>query len=225
MSIKKWSEDDRPREKFHLKGKLSCSNSEILAILIGMGNAEKSALDLAKEIMSSVDHSFETLSQKSIPELMKYKGIGLAKAVTIAAALELGNRKQSEHTVEHSKIQSSRDGFMLLKHYYLGLKQETFYVIYLSNSLKPLKIEQISIGSTTSTLVDVKIIAKKALELLSSSVILSHNHPSGQLIPSPQDKELTQKISAALKLFDIQVLDHLILYENDFYSFKDEGLL
>lgn len=221
MSIKKWSEDDRPREKFHLKGKNSCSNSELLAILIGMGNAEHSALDLSKIILDSVDNSFEKLSKKSIIELMKYKGIGLAKAVTIASALEIGNRKLSEIQPDTQKISCSRDGFNLLKKYFFGLKHEEFYVAFLSKNNKPIKIERISIGGTSSTIIDVKIIAKMAVDQLCAGIILSHNHPSGNMNPSDEDIKITKRVKEALKLFDIAVLDHLIIHENEYYSLID----
>lgn len=225
MSIKLWKEDDRPREKFYLKGKSSVSDSELLAILIGMGTKEKSALDLAKDILADNENSLEKLSKRTIKELMKYKGIGQAKAITISAALELGNRKQSEPRHEIKSIKTSYDSFQLLKPYFLGLRQEEFYIILLNKALKPMKIERISIGKTDATLVDIKIIAKLALNYLANTIVVSHNHPSGNLKPSIADNQLTEKVKMALDLLDIQLLDHIIVAEDKYFSYADEGKL
>lgn len=225
MSIKLWKEDDRPREKLYLKGKSSVSDSELLAILIGMGTKEKSALDLAKDILLDNENSLEKLSKLTIKELMKYKGIGQAKAIAISAALELGNRKQSEPRHEIKSIKTSYDSFQLLKPYFLGLRQEEFYIILLNKALKPLKIERISIGKTDATLVDIKIIAKLALNYLANTIVVSHNHPSGNLKPSITDNQLTEKVKLALDLLDIQLLDHIIVAEDNYYSYADEGKL
>jgi DNA repair protein RadC len=225
MSIKLWKEDDRPREKLYLKGKSSVSDSELLAILIGMGTKEKSALDLAKDILADNENSLEKLSKRTIKELMKYKGIGQAKAITISAALELGNRKQSEPRHEIKSIKTSYDSFQLLKPYFLGLRQEEFYIILLNKALKPMKIERISIGKTDATLVDIKIIAKLALNYLANTIVVSHNHPSGNLKPSIADNQLTEKVKMALDLLDIQLLDHIIVAEDKYFSYADEGKL
>ena len=225
MSIKLWKEDDRPREKFYLKGKSSVSDSELLAILIGMGSREKSALDLAKDILSDNDNSLEKLSRLTIKELMEYKGIGEAKAITISAALELGNRKQSEPRNDIKSIKTSRDSFQLLKPYFNGLRQEEFYIILLNKALKPMKIERISIGKTDATLVDIKIIANLALNYLASTIVVSHNHPSGNLTPSAADNQLTERIKLALNLLDIQLLDHIIIANDNYFSYADEGKL
>lgn len=225
MSIKLWKEDDRPREKFYLKGKSSVSDSELLAILIGMGSREKSALDLAKDILSDNDNSLEKLSRLTVKELMEYKGIGEAKAITISAALELGNRKQSEPRNDIKSIKTSRDSFQLLKPYFNDLRQEEFYIILLNKALKPMKIERISIGKTDATLVDIKIIAKLALNYLASTIVVSHNHPSGNLTPSAADNQLTERIKGALNLLDIQLLDHIIIANDNYFSYADEGKL
>jgi DNA repair protein RadC len=225
MSIKLWKEDDRPREKLYLKGKSSVSDSELLAILIGMGTKEKSALDLAKDILLDNENSLEKLSKLTIKELMNYKGIGQAKAIAISAALELGNRKQSEPRQDIKAIKTSHDSFQLLKPYFLGLRQEEFYVILLNKALKPMKIERISIGKTDATLVDIKIIAKLALNYLANTIVVSHNHPSGNLKPSIADNQLTEKVKLALDLLDIQLLDHIIMAEDNYYSYADEGKL
>lgn len=222
MSIKLWKEDDRPREKFAKKGKQAVSDSELLAILIGMGNKEFSALDIGKNILTDNDNSLLKISQLTIKELTKYKGIGEAKAIILAAALELGNRKLAEFNQEIKSISSSRDIFNILYPYFVGLKQEEFYIILLNRALKPIKIERISIGSVHSTLVDIKIIGKSAIENLASFLIIAHNHPSGSLHPSKEDDKLTLKIKAALDLFEINLLDHLIVSENKYYSYADE---
>lgn len=225
MSIKNWKEDDRPREKFYLKGKSSVSDSELLAILIGMGNKEESALDIAKKILLDNQNSLQKIAQLSVKELMKYRGLGVAKAITIAAALELGNRKLAEPRNEIKSIKSSLDSFQLLQPFFTGLKQEEFYVLFLNKALKPVKIERISIGKTDATLVDIKIITKLAIDYLASSVILSHNHPSGNINPSKADHELTEKIKKALNLFEISLIDHLIISENTYFSYADKGIL
>ncbi len=225
MSIKLWKEDDRPREKLYLKGKSAVSDSELLAILIGMGTREKSALDLAKDMLNDSEQSLEKLSRLGIKELMKYKGIGYAKAISIAAALELGNRKQSEPRLEIKAIKSSQESFQVLQPHFQGLKQEEFYVLLLNKALKPLKVERISIGKIDATLVDIKIIAKLALDNLASSIIIAHNHPSGNLKPSESDNKLTNQIKSALALLEIQMVDHLIIAEEKYFSYADEGLL
>lgn len=225
MSIKLWKEDDRPREKFSKKGKHSVSDSELLAILIGMGNKEYSALDIGKNILTDNDNSLQKISQLTLKELTKYKGIGEAKAIIIAAALELGNRKLSEPNQEIKSITSSIDSFNLLYPYFAGLKQEEFYVILLNKALKPIKTERISIGKTDATLVDIKIIAKMAIEHLASAIVIAHNHPSGQLKPSKPDDELTKLVKNALRLFEINLIDHLIFTEKKYYSYADEGRL
>lgn len=225
MSIKLWKEDDRPREKFYYKGKSAVSDSELLAILIGMGTRKKSALDIAKDMLSDNENSLEKLSKLSVKELTKYKGIGEAKAITIAAALELGNRKHAEPNNEIQSIVSSNDTFNLLRPYYAGLKQEEFYVILLNKALKPIKIQRISIGKTDATLVDIKIIAKLALEYLASQVVIAHNHPSGNLKPSDADIKLTTAIKSGLNLLEIKLLDHIIMAEDKYLSFADEEIL
>jgi DNA repair protein RadC len=225
MSIKQWNEDDRPREKFSLKGKSSVSDSELIAILIGMGTKDKSALDIAKEMLQDNDFSIERLSKLTIKELTKYKGIGEAKAITIAAALELGNRKQAEPKIEIKAIKSSRDSFQILNSYFQGLKQEEFYILLLNRGLKPLKVERISIGKTDATLVDIKIIAKYALENLANAIVIAHNHPSGTLKPSASDDKLTNQVKAALALLEINLVDHLIIAEDKYFSYADESLL
>jgi len=223
MSIKNWKEDDRPREKFYLKGRNAISDSELLAILIGMGNKEHSALDIAKIMLSDNGNSLEKLGRLSIKELMKYKGIGEAKAIAIAAALELGNRRQGAEKIQSPKIKSSLEAFHLFKTYLTGLNHEEFYAAFLSRNNSILKVEKISMGGTSATIVDFKIIAKLAIENLASSVIVTHNHPSGNLTPSKADDNLTQNLKSALSLFEINLHDHIILAENKYFSYADEG--
>lgn len=225
MSIKLWKEDDRPREKFAMKGRSSVSDSELIAILIGMGTKDKSALDIAKEMLQDNDFSIEKLSKLSIKDLMKYRGIGEAKAITIAAALELGNRKQAEPKLEIKAIKSSGDSFQILNSYFQGLKQEEFYILLLNKALKPLKVERISIGKTDATLVDIKVIAKYALENLANAIVIAHNHPSGNLKPSTSDDKLTSQVKAGLALLEINLVDHLIIAEDRYFSYADEGLI
>lgn len=225
MSIKNWKEDDRPREKLYQKGKKAVSDSELLAILIGMGNKEFSAFEIAKRILASSDNSLEKLGKLTIQELMKFKGIGPAKAVTIAAALELGQRKGSPSEKVDHRLTSSPKVFALVKEYFAGLNHEEFYVVLLSRSMTPIRIEKLSMGGTTATIVDIKLLAKLAIENLAQSIILAHNHPSGNLSSSAEDDKLTEKIKLALVLFDIRLADHLIVHENDYYSYADEGKL
>jgi DNA repair protein RadC len=222
MSIKLWKEDDRPREKFSKKGKQSVSDSELLAILIGMGTKEFSALDIGKNILTDNENSLQKIAKLTIKELTKYKGIGEAKAILIAAALELGNRKLAEPNQDLKRIDSSLDIFNLLYTHFIGLKQEEFYIILLNRARKPIKIERISIGKTDATLVDLKIIAKSAIEHLATAVVVAHNHPSGKLHPSKEDDKLTYALKNSLALFEIHLLDHLVINENKYYSYTDQ---
>lgn len=225
-AIKNWNEDDRPREKLMLKGTESLSNSELLAILINNGTKDRSAVDVCKELMSSVNNDLQRLGKMSVKEILqlKTKGIGEAKAITIAAALELGIRRNA---VENKKYQitHSSDIANFLKAKLENKKHEVFVVIYLNRSNKIQHHEVISIGGITGTVADPRIILKRALEYDATAVILCHNHPSGSLKPSRMDEELTWKIKEAAKYFDISVLDHIIVSEEGYYSFADEGLL
>jgi DNA repair protein RadC len=221
MSIKLWKEDDRPREKFSNKGKQSVSDSELLAILIGMGNKEFSALDIGKNILNDNGNSLQKIAQLSINQLKKYKGIGEAKAIIIAAALELGNRLLAEPSQEIKSIRTSIDIFNLLYPFFVGLKQEEFYALYLNTKLKPIKIMRISIGNINEVQVDIKLITKYAIEYLANAVVVAHNHPSGHISPSEPDDDLTKKLKEALRVFDIKLIDHLIVAEDKYYSYAD----
>jgi DNA repair protein RadC len=226
QSIKNWAVDDRPREKLALKGAETLSNSELLAILINNGSVEKSAVDLAKELMAAVENNLQRLSKLSVKELvnLKIKGLGPAKAITIAAALELGVRRSMADN-KKEVIQSSKDIANYLKAQLEYKKHEVFAVVFLNRANKINHYEIISEGGITGTVADPRIILKKALEHDAVSIVLCHNHPSGNLKPSRQDQELTHKIKEASGFFDIKVLDHIIVSEEGYYSFADEAML
>ena len=225
FSIKKWSLDDRPREKLLHKGKDALSDAELVAILIGSGSRNESAVALSKRILASVDHNLNALGKLSVGQLMKFKGIGEAKAVSIAAATELGRRRQSDKAEDPTKITGSNAVFRLLQPILGELPHEEFWILYLNNSNKVLHKHQLSKGGMTGTLVDVRLVLKLALERGAVSLILAHNHPSGGLRPSQADKDITTKLKIAAASLDIKVLDHLIITENSYFSFADEGLL
>ncbi|MGA8853402.1 MAG: DNA repair protein RadC [Christiangramia sp.] len=225
LSIKKWAEDDRPREKLLQKGRLSLSDSELVAILLGSGSKNESAVELAKRILSSTRNNLNELGKLSVNQLCKFKGIGPAKAVTIAAALELGRRRRLEEALEQKKITSSNSVYEIMQPIIGELQHEEFWILYLNNSNKVIEQFQISKGGITGTLVDVRITLKKALELGAVSLILAHNHPSGNLKASEADRQLTHKLKTAAESLDIKVLDHIIVTEKSYLSFADEGML
>ncbi len=225
LSIKEWAEEDKPREKMLLKGKGSLSDAELVAILLGSGTGGVSAVDLAKEVLATYQNDLSKLGKVSIKDLMKFKGIGEAKAVTIAAALELGRRRQTTQVKEKPKITSSHDAYLCVHALMEDLPHEVFKIILLNRNNRVTKIDTISSGGVAGTVVDPKVIFKKALDEQASSIILTHNHPSGNLKPSQADLNITKKLVAAGKTLDINVLDHLIISENGYYSFLDEGLI
>ncbi len=224
FTIKNWSEDDKPREKLMLKGSVSLSDAELVAILIGSGSRDESALSLSKRILASVDNKLNTLDKLSIKQLMKFKGIGEAKAISIAAALELGKRRKSEEKSIPKVISSSRDVFEIMQPIIGELPHEEFWVVYLNNSNKVIYKSQLSKGGMTGTIVDVRLIFKMALEQGAVSIILTHNHPSGKLQASEADKQITTKLKIAGDQLDIKVLDHIIITELGYFSFQDEGI-
>ncbi len=224
-SIKQWSKDDRPREKLLSAGAENLSNSELLAILIHNGTRQKTAVDLAKEILKLGKDNLSELGKLSIKELMKIKGIGEAKAITIAAALELGRRRQVAAPLEKSAVKSSGDIASYLQTKLKDKRHEVFAVLFLNRANKINHFEIISEGGITGTVADPRIILRKALEEDAVNIILCHNHPSGSLKPSKADEELTSKIKEAASFLDIKVLDHVIVSEEGYYSFADEGLL
>ncbi|MFD0989902.1 DNA repair protein RadC [Mariniflexile jejuense] len=225
FSIKNWSQDDQPREKLLNKGKATLSDAELVAILIGSGNRNESAVDLCKRILASVDNNLNALGKLSIKQLMEFKGIGEAKAITIAAALELGRRRRGEEALQKKQISSSKSVFELMQPVIGELQHEEFWIIYLNNSNKVIQKNQLSKGGITGTLVDVRLVLKNALEVGAVGLILAHNHPSGTLKPSEADKQITNKLKVAAESLDIKVLDHLIITENAYFSFADENLM
>ena len=225
FSIKNWSQDDQPREKLRDKGRTALSDTELVAILIGSGNREESAVALCKRIFASVDNNLNALGKLSLQQLMTFKGIGEAKAITIAAALELGRRRRIEDAVELKKITSSQSVFDLMQPVLGELPHEEFWILYLNNSNKVIQKNQLSKGGITGTLVDVRLVLKNALETGATALILCHNHPSGTLKPSQADRDITQKLKIAAQSLDIKVLDHLIITETAYFSFADENML
>ena len=224
FSIKNWAEDDKPREKLMLKGKTVLSDAELVAILIGSGNRNESAVGLSKRILASVDNNLNALGKLSLKQLMKFKGIGEAKAVAIVAALELGRRRRAEETVELQKITSSKAVFEIMQPIIGELPHEEFWVLYLNNSNKVIYKSQLSKGGITGTVVDIRLIFKTALEQGAIFIILTHNHPSGKLQASDADKDITKKLKVAGEQLDIKVLDHIIITEIGYLSFQDEGI-
>lgn len=225
FSIKNWSQDDQPREKLLYKGKSTLSDAELVAILIGSGNRDESAVSLCKRILASIDNNLNALGKLSIKQLMAFKGIGEAKAITIIAALELGRRRREEEALKKNKITSSCSVFELMQPIIGELEHEEFWIVYLNNSNKVIQKKQLSKGGITGALVDVRLVLKGALEFGATGLILAHNHPSGGLKPSVSDKQITQKLKTAAESLDIKVLDHLIITEKAYLSFADEDIL
>lgn len=225
FSIKHWSQDDRPREKLRDKGKTILSDAELLAILLGSGNRDESAVALSQRILANVNHSLNELGKLSIKQLMIYKGIGEAKAITLVAAMELGRRRRGEDALSKDKISCSRDVFELMQPLLGELPHEEFWILFLNNSNKILVKNQLSKGGITGTIVDVRLVLKTALEVGAIGLILVHNHPSGTLKPSKADQDLTSKLQVAAHSLDIKVLDHLIITETAYFSFADESIL
>ena len=225
MSIKFLAEDDRPREKFLLKGKSALSDSELLAIILGSGNNEDSAVEVARKILASVDYNWQKLSKLSIKDLMKFKGIGEAKAISVAAALEIGRRKAAQEIPEKEKVTSVNDLYKIFSQYLSDLQTEEFWAIFLNQKNHVIYKTQISKGGISGTLVDVRVIFRIAIEHFATSVVVAHNHPTGNLTPSQPDISITRRIKEAGDLLDIKLLDHLIIGENSFFSFSEQGLL
>lgn len=225
FSIKNWASGDRPREKLIQKGKLALSDAELIAILIGSGNSKESAVELGKRILGGSQNNLNNLGKLTLKQLTQFNGIGEAKALSIIAAMELGRRRRSEEAIEKVKITSSNSVYELLQPNIGELAHEEFWILYLNNANKIIEQYQISKGGITGTLVDVRLTLRKALEVGAVSLILAHNHPSGNLNPSEADKQLTKKLKAAAESLDIKILDHIIVTEKSYFSFADEGLL
>lgn len=225
LSIKNWAEEDRPREKLLAKGIESLTNAELIAILIGSGNKNETAVELAKRVLNSTGKNLNELAKLTVADLTRFKGIGEAKAISIVVALELGRRRKSENVIENKKITSSEHVFELFYPILADLPHEEFWAVFLSRSNIILDKQQISKGGVASTVFDAKIMFKTAIEKLASSVVLCHNHPSGSLKPSDHDKNITRKVKEAGKLMEIALLDHLIITSSGYFSFADEGLM
>jgi DNA repair protein RadC len=225
LSIKDWAEEDRPREKLLLKGKATLSDAELIAILLGSGTVSMSAVELAKQILHSVNHNLHDLAQLSIKDLEKFKGIGEAKAITIVAVLELGRRRKNADVQQRTTINSSKDVYEILQADLLDLPYEEFWALYLNRANQVIRKVQISRGGVVGTVADVRLILKHGIELLASGIVLAHNHPSGNLQPSPEDLKLTQKVKEAALLMNMQLLDHLIIGNHAYFSFVDEALM
>ncbi|MFN3755750.1 MAG: RadC family protein [Flavobacterium sp.] len=225
FSIKFWAEDDRPREKMILKGRESLSDAELLAILLGSGSKNESAVDLSKRMLQSVDNHLNSLGKMSLKQLITFKGVGEAKAVTIAAAMELGRRRRMEEARQLPKISTSKTVFEIMHPMLSDLPHEEFWVLYLNNSNKVIYKSLLSKGGITGTVVDLRLIFKTALEQHAVGIILCHNHPSGRLEASEADKKITQKIKTAAVHLEIHLMDHLIITETSYLSFADQGIL
>ncbi len=225
LTIKDWAVADRPREKLLAKGNASLSDAELLAILIGSGSPKESAVDLSKRILMDINNNLDELGKQDVKALCRFKGIGQAKALTIVAALELGRRRKLSEALERVAIRGSKDAFDLFHPIVADIPHEEFWVLHLNRANKVIGQERTSMGGVSGTVVDVKLIMKSALANLSSSIILCHNHPSGNNKPSENDKQITNKVKAACEMLDIALLDHIIVAGNVYLSFADEGLL
>lgn len=225
LNIKQWAEEDRPREKLLLKGKNALSDAELIAILISSGNKNETAVELAKRILASVNNDLNQLAKLNLTDLMKFNGIGEAKAITIAAALELGRRRKESTEEKKIKIGSSKNAYEAINDVLSDLPHEEFWVLYLNRKNEVIKKENISKGGIVGTVADGKIIFKHAVNHLASAIILCHNHPSGNLKPSDADIKLTKKLKEIGQLMDTPVVDHIIIGNNNYFSFADENLL
>jgi DNA repair protein RadC len=225
LSIKSWAEADRPREKLLAHGRAALSEAELIAILIGSGNNEESAVELSRKILASVKNNLSELAKLEVSDLCKFKGIGEAKAISIIAALELGRRRTKDSAIERKDFKTSRNVFEFFHTKLADLPHEEFWILLLNRASKLIKEISISSGGISGTVVDAKMVFKPALEQRASSIILCHNHPSGNRNPSMEDIALTKKLKEAGKALDIAVFDHIIICNDTYYSFADEGLI
>lgn len=225
LNIKAWAEEDRPREKLMGKGRQVLSEAELIAILIGSGSRNETAVELSKRILSAVENNLNELGKLGVKELTKFKGIGEAKAISIVAAMELGRRRKEAEIVRKEKIITSKDAYDAMKGKLIDLPHEEFWLITLNRANTIIKKELISRGGVSGTVVDTKIIFKFAVECYASSIIICHNHPSGNLKPSDADLRITKSIKEAGKIMEIPLIDHLIISDTGYYSFTDEGLI
>lgn len=226
LSIKNWALEDRPREKMLYKGAAVLTDAELLAIIIGSGTRKETAVELSRKILSASENNLSKLGKLSVEELVnRYKGIGPAKAISIVAALELGKRRKLHEIGNPEKITSSRDVYNMFQPVMADLNYEEFWVLYLNRANKVITKRRLSQGGVSGTVIDPRLVFKPGLELLASSVILCHNHPSGNLNPSDADIQITRKLKKAGEVLDISVLDHLIICENGYFSMADEGTI
>ncbi len=224
FGIKSWAEEDRPREKLLDKGRHMLTEAELIAILIGSGSRDETAVELSKRVLASVGNNLNELGKLSVQELNEFKGIGDAKAISIIAALELGRRRKEAEPVKHEKIISSKNVYEIMKPLMMDLPHEEFWLLMLNRANSVIKKELISRGGVSGTVVDTKIIFKTAVLSYANSIIICHNHPSGNLKPSEADFKITKNLKEAARIMEIPLLDHLIITENGFYSFVDEGV-
>jgi len=225
LKIKDWALEDRPREKLLAKGIQSLSDAELIAILIGSGSRDETAVELSKRILASVSNNLNELGKLNISDLQNFKGIGEAKAISIVAAMELGKRRKISEIIEKKKITSSNDVYEIFNSILGDLPYEEFWVVFLNRSNSIIDKQKISQGGVSGTIIDVRLIMKHAIEKLASGIILCHNHPSGNLNPSKSDIDITKKLSDAGKIMEISVLDHVIVTDGHYYSFADEGTM
>jgi len=225
LQIKQWAEEDRPREKLLIKGRSALSDAELIGILLGSGTRNLTAVDLAKSILRRVDYDLNKLAKTSITELVKMKGIGNAKALTIVSALELGRRRRDQPKEKNIKITCSQDGYDAISMDLLDKAREEFWIILLNRANHIIRKCHISTGGVAGTVADPKVIFNLALEYLASSIVLVHNHPSGNLSPSEADKRLTSKMIESGKLLEIPVIDHIIIAEDEYFSFRDQNMM
>lgn len=225
LTIKHWAEEDRPREKLLAKGLTSLTDAELLAIIIGSGNTEDSAVELSRKILLSADNNLNVLGKFTVNDLQKFKGIGEAKAISIVAALEFGRRRKKEDAPDKQQIRSSSDIFEIFQPMLADVPHEEFWVLLLNRSNRIIDKLRVSQGGVSGTVIDIRLLLKPAIEKLASSIVLCHNHPSGNHKPSENDICITRKAKEAAKFMDIIVLDHIIVSEKNYYSFADEGLI
>lgn len=225
LNIKAWAEEDRPREKLLLKGKSALTHAELLAILIGSGSKNETAVELCKRILNSTSNNLNQLAKLTITDLTKFKGMGEAKSIAVIAALELGRRRKEEDTLKREKIITSKDAYSVFYPDTVDLPHEEFWVLFLNRANFVISKVNISKGGVTGTVADAKLIFKQAIEQLACSVILCHNHPSGNLKPSEVDIKLTKQLKETGRVLEIPIVDHLIIADNSYFSFADEGIL
>ena len=225
IGIKAWAEEDRPREKLSGQGRRALTDAELIAILIGSGSRNETAVELSKRVLHHYQNDLNKLGKASIADLCNFKGIGEAKAIAIIAALEIGRRRNEQEAPAPEFLESSRDGYNLIKRHLVDLTHEEFWIIFIGRSHKVITLEMVSRGGLSQTIVDPKVIFRLALQHQASGIVLVHNHPSGSLKPSNDDITLTNRAVDAGKLLNIQILDHLIITDQGYYSFADEGLL